>query len=57
MAVAKILPVMVIATNRHGLTSSGAAVFAILGSLGLVIWFYGCLAARCHAVLFERHFR
>ncbi len=57
MAVAGVLPELINLTNQHGLTGKGATIFSALGALGLGIWFFGCLAARCHSLLFERHFR
>ncbi|HBS7407762.1 TPA: hypothetical protein MAQ62_005041 [Klebsiella pneumoniae] len=57
MAVTHVLPDLIATTNQTGLTWVGAAAFTFLGGLGVTIWFYGCLAARCHTILFERHFR
>ncbi|WP_374005832.1 hypothetical protein [Delftia lacustris] len=57
MAIASVLPGMVSATNQHGLTALGAALFLFLGGMGVGVWFYGCLAKRCNDILFERHFR
>lgn len=56
MAMINVLPDLVIATNQNGLTWVGAAAFAFLGGLGVTIWFHGCLAARCHQLLFDRNF-
>ncbi|WP_076466130.1 hypothetical protein [Marinobacterium stanieri] len=57
MAVTEVLPDLVTTTNQTGLTWIGVAAFTFLGGQGLTIWFYGCLAARCHSILFDRHFR
>jgi len=57
MAVADVLQDLVKMTNRGGLSWIRTAGFALLGLLGIAIWFYGCIAARCHSSLFERHFR
>ena len=57
MAVANVLPSLIDLTNQHGLTWVGAAIFTFLGFLGVSIWFFGCLAAHCHSLLYERHFR
>ncbi|MBB4731208.1 hypothetical protein SAMN05216588_107147 [Pseudomonas flavescens] len=56
MAVGDVLPELVSVTNRHGLSWFGAAAFVLLGMMGVTIWFHAHLAARCNAVLKQRHF-
>lgn len=57
MAISEVLPSLVRLTNQTGFTWVGFAIFAFLGGLALSVWFYGCLATRCHSILLERHFR
>lgn len=57
LVVADVLPSLINLTNHNGLTRARAVIFVFLGTLGVSIWFFGCLAARCHSLLFERHFR
>ncbi|WP_136066411.1 hypothetical protein [Modicisalibacter radicis] len=44
------------ATNDAGITLMALAMWGLFGMLGVAFWFHGCIAARCHLVLFERHF-
>lgn len=57
MGVLKVLPEVISVIDQHGVTLLGAAILVFLGALGSGIWFFGCIAARCHALLFKRHFR
>jgi len=57
MAMADVLPDLVRATNRHGITVPAAAAFLFLAGLGITIWFHATLAKRCHDLLVDRHFR
>ncbi|MFM5134994.1 hypothetical protein [Aeromonas rivipollensis] len=57
ITVTHVLPDLMTTTNQTGLTWIGIAAFTFLGGLGVTIWFYGCLASRCHTILFDRHFR
>ncbi|WP_417527519.1 hypothetical protein [Marinomonas shanghaiensis] len=41
--------------NGASLTAFGLAV--LLGGFGISVWFFGCIAARCHALLYERWFK
>jgi len=57
IVVANFLPDLLNQTNQHGLTFVRTAIFVCLGVMGVCIWFFGCLATRCHSLLYERHFR
>lgn len=43
-------------TNSNGLTVDHALTWLGLGAIALVAWVFGCLAARCNTLLYERHF-
>ena len=44
------------ATNDAGITLMALVLWGLVGMRGVVIWVFGCIAARCHLVLFARHF-
>lgn len=56
MVVANVLPDLIGSTNRNRLTLAGMAAFVFLAGIGVKIWFFSCSAARCHSILYKRHF-
>lgn len=52
-----VLPDVLQATTLYGVTWMGALCFLFLGGAALNIWFFGCIATRCHTLLYKRHFQ
>ena len=44
-------------TNQTGISLPAVGLGLLLGGFGLSVWFFGCIAARCHALLYERWFK
>lgn len=45
------------ATNKYGVTWLALALWLLLGIFAAGAWIYGCIATKCHQVLFARMFR
>lgn len=53
-----VVPEYIKAVNRLGyIDATGSALALFLLMFGLQVWFFGCIAARCHSVLYERWFK
>src|SRR5690554_7010208 len=44
-------------TNQTGISLPAVGLGLLLGGFGLSVWFFGCIAARCHTLLYERWFK
>jgi hypothetical protein len=57
LMLSEVVPGFVKAVNKSGI--SFVAVFwgSVLGFYGIVFWFFGCIATRCHTVIYERWFK
>ena len=44
-------------TTQTGISLPAVGLGLLLGGFGLSVWFFGCIAARCHALLYERWFK
>ncbi|CCN80768.1 hypothetical protein VIBNISFn27_250004 [Vibrio nigripulchritudo SFn27] len=53
----KIVPNFVKIANQNPINKDAIIIALLLGSYGLVFWFFGCIAARCHSLIYERWFR
>lgn len=52
-----VVPDFVKAVNKDGMSLSAVGLALLLGGFGISIWFFGCIAARCHTLLYERWFK
>lgn len=53
-----VTPEYIKAVNRLGyIDAMGTALALFLLLFGLQVWFFGCIAARCHSVLYDRCFK
>ncbi|MFD1217562.1 hypothetical protein [Microbulbifer celer] len=52
-----VLPQAIDATNKDGFSLVALGVWTLIGFFGVLIWVFGCIAARCHTVLYERWFK
>ncbi|MDC8804059.1 hypothetical protein PRZ61_11475 [Halomonas pacifica] len=52
-----VVPDFIKATNQAGISFPVAGLAILLGGFGLSVWFFGCIAARCHTLLYERWFK
>ena len=53
----KFVPSLIDATNAHGFSALGIALWLAAGLLAFLVWVFGCIATRCHTVLYERWFK
>jgi len=54
---ADIMPSLVQTVNKDGMRSAYWGLFFLLGLYAVAGWFCGCVAARCHELLFSRWFK
>jgi len=52
-----IVPNFVKIINQSSITKEAIVIGLLLGFYGLIFWFFGCIAARCHSLIYERWFR
>ncbi|RTE86366.1 MULTISPECIES: hypothetical protein [Gammaproteobacteria] len=52
-----VVPDMVKATNEHGLPPLAIGIWLLLGGYSAIVWYFGCIASRCHSLLYERWFK
>ncbi len=52
-----VVPDFVKIVNKEGLSLSAIGLAILLGGFGITVWFFGCIAARCHTLLYERWFK
>jgi len=53
----EVVPEFIKVVNKDGLSPVAIALAIFLGGFGLCVWFFGCIAARCHTLLYERWFK
>ena len=53
----KHIPSLIDATNTEGITVMAIGLWSIMGIIAIVMWFYGCIAARCHGIIYDRMFK
>jgi hypothetical protein len=52
-----VTPPFVKKVNEVGFSPQVFSIALLLGCLGLLFWFFGCIAARCHTLIYERWFK
>lgn len=52
-----VVPSFVKAVNKDGISLFAVGLALLLGGFGVIVWFFGCIAARCHTLLYERWFK
>jgi uncharacterized membrane protein len=52
-----VVPGFVKAVNETGISMVALGLALLLGGFGITVWFFGCIAARCHSLLYERLFK
>lgn len=58
LALSDIVPVWISAVNKIGyIDAIGTAIGLFLLLWGAAFWFFSCIAARCHGVLYDRWFK
>lgn len=58
LALKDLVPVWISTVNRIGyIDAIGTALGFLLLLWGIVFWFFSCIAARCHGVLYDRWFK
>lgn len=56
LAVSTVAPKLAFITNSIGFPPLCVALWLQMGGLCLASWYFGCIAARCHAILYSRWF-
>ncbi|MBZ2188238.1 hypothetical protein K8B33_03970 [Alcanivorax sp. JB21] len=44
-------------TNKYGLPPLAVGLWFLVGIYAAITWCFGCIASRCHAVLYEKWFK
>lgn len=52
-----VVPDFIREVNRSGINVEALELGGLLSVFGLALWFFGCIAARCHGILYQRWFR
>lgn len=57
LMLSEIVPDFIKTVNENGVSLSAIGLALLLGGFGISVWFFGCIAARCHTLLYERWFK
>lgn len=57
LMLATVIPGLVQATNEYGLPPLAIGIWLLLSVYSAIVWYFGCIASRCHGVLYERWFK
>lgn len=52
-----VVPGFVSDVNELGVSWPAVGWALVLGGFGVSVWFFGCIAARCHSILYDRWFK
>lgn len=52
-----VVPEFIKIVNENGISLMAIGLGMLLGGFGISVWFFGCISARCHALLYERWFK
>ena len=52
-----VVPEFIKIVNENGISLMAIGLAMLLGGFGISVWFFGCISARCHALLYERWFK
>ncbi|WP_312596104.1 hypothetical protein [Stutzerimonas nitrititolerans] len=52
-----VVPEFIKIVNENGISLTAVGLAILLGGFGISVWFFGCISARCHALLYERWFK
>ena len=52
-----VVPEFIKIVNGNGISLTAVGLAMLLGGFGISVWFFGCIAARCHTLLYERWFK
>lgn len=52
-----VVPEFIKLVNENGISLIAIGLAMLLGSFGISVWFFGCISARCHTLLYERWFK
>lgn len=52
-----VVPEFIKIVNENGISLMAIGLALLLGVFGITVWFFGCISARCHTLLYERWFK
>lgn len=57
LALSNVVPSLIEATNKFGLPPLAIGLWLLIGAYAITVWYFGCVASRCHTILYERWFK
>jgi hypothetical protein len=57
LAISTVVLDLIKATNKAGLPPLAIGLWLLIGFYAIAVWYFGCIASRCHGVLYERWFK
>lgn len=57
LAISTVIPGLIDATNKFGLPHIAVGLWLLVGVYAVGVWYFGCIASRCHTVLYGRWFK
>lgn len=57
LMLSNVVPDFIRIANENSISILTIGLALLLGGFGISVWFFGCIAARCHTVLYERWFK
>lgn len=52
-----VVPEFIKVVNANGISLTALGLAMLLGGFGISVWFFGCIAACCHTLIYERWFK
>lgn len=57
LMLSEVIPEFAKVANQTGISLPIAGLGLLLAGFGITVWFFGCIATRCHTLLYERWFK
>lgn len=57
LALSSVVPSLIESTNKFGLPPLAIGLWVLIGVYAIAAWYFGCIASRCHTILYERWFK
>ncbi len=57
LALSAVVPGLIEATNKYGLPPIAVGLWFLVAIYSVGVWYFGCIASRCHTILYDRWFK
>ena len=57
LALSAVIPGLIETTNKYGLPPIAVGSWFLVAIYSVGVWYFGCIASRCHTILYDRWFK